>query len=271
MSIADFGSFNAQGLGLAVDAFTTGALGVDGLVERTATIQGDPHEAASFHVDVFNTAFAFGKLRMVAALAGGLGKEQGTAIALRPVAVGVGELVSGMHAQAARAERHPVGIALIDGMGVLVLGNSGDAPAEGTGLVDVPGIKGGIGGDMRWKLGEGDHGLVKEGEGVADVSGIEGLGIFSQHDVTIVRSGGSGDSGAITPQVFFFYFLGAISLFLIVAAFDAYSAVRVASGLLVFTEAIEQGNARIVFFDPGIDVLDIEGDRFARSEERRVG
>ncbi len=71
------GLLNAQGLGLTVDAFGTGALTVDGLVERPVPVQRDAHQPARLDVDVFNAAFPFGKLLMLAGLAGGLGEGRG--------------------------------------------------------------------------------------------------------------------------------------------------------------------------------------------------
>ncbi len=64
--VARFGSLDAQVLGLAVDAFTGGALVVDDLVEGTLAIQGDAHQPTSFLVDVLDTAFLFAKLLVVA-------------------------------------------------------------------------------------------------------------------------------------------------------------------------------------------------------------
>ncbi len=48
LSIAHFGSFNAQSLSVAVDALTRGTLGVDGVVERAMAIPGS--RASGHHV-----------------------------------------------------------------------------------------------------------------------------------------------------------------------------------------------------------------------------
>ena len=96
--VACFGSFDAQILGLTVDTFAGGALGVDDVIEGTLSIQGHAHQATGFLVDVLDTAFLFAKLLMVTGLLRRLRKEQGTAIALGAVAVGMLELVRGVHA-----------------------------------------------------------------------------------------------------------------------------------------------------------------------------
>ena len=53
---ARFGSLDAEVFGLAVDAFTTGALRVDGFVERTGAIEQGAHQAAFLPVGVFDAA-----------------------------------------------------------------------------------------------------------------------------------------------------------------------------------------------------------------------
>ncbi|HET7637680.1 MAG TPA: hypothetical protein VFK47_02975, partial [Ktedonobacteraceae bacterium] len=152
-----------------------------------------------------------------------------------------------------------------DGMAMLVERHGRDAAQAQGILMNVPGIKSGIGGQMDGELLERHDGLLGERAILRHIVGIEGLGVFSQDDIAVVRGGGSGDAGAIAPEVFFFHFRGAISLLLIVAAFDAHFAVWVACGLLVFTEAITQSHARIVLFDPGVDMLDIKGDDFPQA------
>jgi len=102
-NVARFGSFTQEVLGLAVDALTTGTLGVDGLVERTIAIQQGTHQTALLPVGVFDAALARGKLLMRAGLCGASGKEERTAKTLGPKAIGVLELVRGVHAQAGPA------------------------------------------------------------------------------------------------------------------------------------------------------------------------
>ncbi len=84
--VAHHGPLDAQGFGLTVDALGTGALVIDGVVEGALPIQQDAHASSGVPIGVFDTAFAFGKLRVVARLAAGLGKEQRTAKALGAVA-----------------------------------------------------------------------------------------------------------------------------------------------------------------------------------------
>jgi hypothetical protein len=68
VEVADLGPLDAQCFALAVDAFGTGALGIDGLVEGTLAIQGHPHLPAQFPIEVLDTAFLFEELGMVARL-----------------------------------------------------------------------------------------------------------------------------------------------------------------------------------------------------------
>src|SRR5207247_3081540 len=149
--VARFGSLDAQLFGLTVDAFAGGTLAVNGLVERTLAIQSDAHQATSFQVDLLDAAFRFAKLLVVTGLAGRGRIEQRTAIALRPVAVGMPELVGGVHAQADGTQRRAIRIALIDRMVMLVEGDSGHTTARRTRLVDIPGIIGGISRDVGGK------------------------------------------------------------------------------------------------------------------------
>ena len=85
--------------GMAVGPLCAGALAVDGLVERSRAIEGDTHLGPGFPVEVFDTALALCELLVLTTLSVGLREEQGAAKALRAVAIGMGELVGGMHAQ----------------------------------------------------------------------------------------------------------------------------------------------------------------------------
>src|SRR6266516_2440160 len=119
-AIAHFGPFNAEGLGLTVDAFRRGALIINSLVEGPVAIQGHAHASTQFPIDIFDTAFAFGKLGMLTTGSRRLGKEQGTAEALGAVAIGMVELKGGMHRQLFGTQRGAIGLPLVDGMSVLV-------------------------------------------------------------------------------------------------------------------------------------------------------
>ena len=97
-AITDFWALDAECLSLAVNAFTTGALVVDPLVERAVTIEGDTHETSQLPIEIFDTAFSFGKLSMVTGLISLFREEQRTTKALCTIAIGVIELIGGMHA-----------------------------------------------------------------------------------------------------------------------------------------------------------------------------
>ena len=155
--IPHFRPFNAERLGLAVDALTRGALVVDGVVERSIAIEQGAHQAAFLPIGVLDAAFAFEEWGVFAGLARAGGKEQGAAKALGEEAVGVPELVGGMHAQARRATWRAIGIQrhLLVTMGVE--GNGANALSMGHRLIDVPEIKGGIGCDMERELVQGQH------------------------------------------------------------------------------------------------------------------
>ena len=74
---------------------------------------------------------------MIAALASRRREEQGTAEALRAVAIGVRELVGGVHAQPFGTQRDAITIALTLRMPVLVERDGGDAVAIDHHLIGV--------------------------------------------------------------------------------------------------------------------------------------
>jgi hypothetical protein len=263
--IACFGSFDAQILGLTVDTFAGRTLVVDDVIEGTLAIQGDAHQPPSFLVDVLDTAFLFAKLLVVAGLLRRLRKEQRTAIALRAIAIGMLELVRGVHAQAARTEGGAIRIAFVDGMRMLVERNGGHPGTCGTGLVDVPGVIGSISGDMDGKSREHGHGLDVQRREVGHIAFIEGQGEVSQHDIPVDGIGGCRHARAVAPDVFLFFFGGAIGLHLIGTRFDAQPAIGVVLGLLVILSAFRNIGTKVVLFDVGVEVLDIVGDDFAQA------
>ena len=144
-NVACLGPFNAQVLGLAVDALATGALRVDDVVERPRAIQQGTHEPTGFEIDVLDAALALGELLVVATLAGARWEEELTAIALGAEAVGVLELIGRVHAQACRAIGGAVGVAWDGIMAVTVEGDGGNATPMRDRFVDVPVIEGSIG------------------------------------------------------------------------------------------------------------------------------
>ena len=120
-------AFNAESFGLTVDAFAGGPLAIDHLLERAGAVQRDTSEATGFGVDIFDTALAFGKLSMIAGLAGWFGMQQGTAIALGQVAGGVLKLVGRLHTQTFGAQGNAIRIPPVGGVAVLIERNSSDA------------------------------------------------------------------------------------------------------------------------------------------------
>ena len=128
--VARFGSFNAQVFGLTIDAFTRRALVVDELVEGALAIQCHTHQPTCFQVDVFDAAFVLAKLLMGTGLTCWLGIEERTAIALCPETIGMLELVGRMHTQTDGTQRGAIGIALIDGMSMLVERDGGDTSCK---------------------------------------------------------------------------------------------------------------------------------------------
>ena len=148
---------------------------------------------------------------------------------------------------------------------MLVERNGGHAGTCGTGLVNVPGIIGSISGDMDGKSHEHGHGLDVEGREVGHVPFIEGQGEISQHDIAIDGIGGCCHARAVAPDVFFFFFGGAIGLQLVGTLFDTETAIGVVLGLLVFLEAFGNIGTEVVLFDIGVEVLDIVGHDFAQA------
>ena len=132
-----------------------------------------------------------------------------------------------------------------------------------TGLVGIPGIEGRISGDMGWEEAKDCDRRSREGEIGGDIVRVEGLGILSEHHITVVGSNGRDDARAIAPEVLFADLDGAIRLLLVGALLHSHLAIRIAFWLTVLAEAIEQGLSRVVFFDPGIEVLDINSDDVA--------
>ncbi len=174
-----FGPLDAKLFGLAVDAFTTGALEINGLVERTCPIQGHTGLTAQFPVDILDTSLAFRELGVSAVFSLGDWKEQRTAEALRPLAVGMAKLKGGLHAQPYRAQGDAISSTFINGMPMLVEWDRRDAAVPGCLLVDIPGIKSGISGQIHGERLQGCHSLLIEWTKVGDIPFIERLGVFS--------------------------------------------------------------------------------------------
>lgn len=55
-TIAHFGTSEVEGLAVAIDALTGGALVVDGVIKRPVAIKQDALQAAALPIEVFDTA-----------------------------------------------------------------------------------------------------------------------------------------------------------------------------------------------------------------------
>ena len=72
-----------------------------------------------------------------------------------------------------------------------VEGNGSQTPAKGHRLVDVPGIKSGISGQIAGEKAQVGNQLDVERHEVGDVVLVEGLSVQSQDDIAIVGEVGS--------------------------------------------------------------------------------
>ena len=249
--------------GMTVGPLRAGALTVDSLIERAVTVEAGAHLSARFPVEGFDTTLALSELLVLTALCAGLGKEERTAKALGPVAVGRRELVGRIHAQLFLTQRHAISRSLALGMTVRVERDSGNAPTVGTRLIDVPSIKSGISGDVRRVKAEVGHGLQVERHKVGDVVLVESLSLLGEDDITIVGDVGTGQAQSIAPQLLILFGRATISLLLVGRAFDPQAAIRIAFGLQVRVEALFDILAQVILFDVGIDVGHVEGDDLA--------
>src|SRR5258706_616569 len=128
-------------------------------------------------------------------------------------------------------------------MPMLIEGNGCDAAMMHTGLVGIPGIEGGISGDMRGEEAKHRHHLPIEGEKIGDIVLVERLGIFSKDDIPVASGESGDDAGAIAPEVLFADGRRAIGVLLVGTLFDAHFAVGIALWLAIFTKAVEHGLA----------------------------
>jgi len=90
-SIANAWPLDAEFFGLALDGFASGALGGHSVGERASAIHQDARPTTRLVVEIFLTTFAFQERFLFAGLAGGLREGEGTARALRLIAVRVSE------------------------------------------------------------------------------------------------------------------------------------------------------------------------------------
>jgi hypothetical protein len=134
---------------------------------------------------------------MFATLAGLLWEKQRTLETLGAVAVGVIELLGWMHGQANGAAWRPVSQASERDFAGLVERNRSNPSMPDGSFVDVPGIIGGVSCQVSRVLIEGRDGLAIEETEIRHIPLIEGLGVLGQHDIAVVRGGGSSDARAI--------------------------------------------------------------------------
>src|SRR6266496_89907 len=152
---------------------------------------------------------------MVAVRAFDVRKEQRTAEPLGAIAIGVLERTGRMHGQAFGTPGRAIGIAGKCGMGMLIERNGSDAALQRGALIDVPGIKGSIGGDVG-RIGiQGQHSVAVQGAEVGHIPFIERPGEIRHHHIAINGIGTGGDPRPIAEEADLFLFLGAARLLLV--------------------------------------------------------
>jgi hypothetical protein len=203
-AIADFGTFDSKLFSLAVDTFARGTLVIDDFIEGTSAIQHRTHDATGFDVNVFDTAFAFFELLMVAGLACLFWVQERTTVALGFISIGMLMGERGMHAQSLGTQRNTIRIAFDRRVAVLIQGNGSDATATGWTIVDVPCIISGVSRKVCGKMSKGEYGSLVQGVKIGNVIFIERQGIFCEHDIAIIERGSSGNTRAIAPKRFDF-------------------------------------------------------------------
>src|SRR5262245_17762160 len=96
-TVAYLRAFNPQRFGLTVDPFCGGTLPINALVALSLPIQGNAHFATRSDVDVFDAAYAFGELLVLAPLPSRVWHQQRTAQLLRAIAVTMIEFIQRYH------------------------------------------------------------------------------------------------------------------------------------------------------------------------------
>ncbi len=150
---------------------------------------------------------------------------------------------------------------------MLVERDGSNAMAMHDSLVGVPGIKGGISGDVRGKEAQRRHGADVEREEVGDIAFVKGLGVLSEHDIAIDGIGAGRNSRTVAEQTFLFFFRAAIRLRLVAALFDAEATIRVAFGDMGDIKGALDIDARVILAHPGIDMGHIEGHDLAQTRD----
>ncbi len=156
----DSGAFDAKFFRLTIDAFARSALGVHGFVERAAAIHQEASATSRFIIDLLLASFSFQELFMIAGLSRGLREEQRATVAQSAIAIGMSIVKGGVHAQSDGTKRSAIGFK--GGGTTSIERDSCDSPTTSNRVVDVPGIIGGICGDVRGELLKGNDSLLRE-------------------------------------------------------------------------------------------------------------
>ena len=170
----DSRALDAKLFGLAIDAFAGAPLNVEGVEEWAVAVERDAHLPTQLPINIFDTAPAFEKLLVVTGCLGGGGVQERTTEAEGLIAVGMLEGERRRHGQGFGAERGAITGAREGGMAVLIEGDGSNPAMKGSFLVDVPGIKGGVSGQMRRKCSQSQGRLLIEGRKMGDVIVVEG-------------------------------------------------------------------------------------------------
>ena len=142
--------------------------------------------------------------------------------------------------------------------------DGGDAAGRHAGLVDVPGVEGGGGGDIGRGVAQGGGDLAVQRVVVAAVVGVEGLGPLGQDHVAAGGVGGGGDPAAVAPDPGGAARGRAVGAGLVVAGLGPQAAVGVAGRLALRVVPRAHVRLGVVLLHPGVDVLDIHRRRLAQ-------
>jgi hypothetical protein len=162
MLVAYFWSFDAKFFGLTVDTLAARPLRINSLVQWSISIEGHTHSSPFFPIEILDAPLPFDELLVITGGTCFRRYEQRAAKTLSPIAVGMMELDGWMHTQTFRAERYPIRIPLRLGVPMLIEWDSSDATMTSSVIIDVPGIKSGIGCGIQRKVIECKSGLVVE-------------------------------------------------------------------------------------------------------------
>nr|WP_242527381.1 hypothetical protein [Ktedonosporobacter rubrisoli] len=123
-------------------------MSIDCFVGLGGAIQQHSLETAELDIDVFDTTFLLEKLLMLTGLPHRNRIQERTTEALGAIAIGMIKLVGGEHAQPSVTTGGAISFTIGQRVAMSIDWNSRDATMFGTGLVDIPSIKGSISGDL---------------------------------------------------------------------------------------------------------------------------